>query len=317
MGFASICIALLLDALLKEPARFHPLVGFGRWAAYIETKLNSSNATRITGIAAYLCVVLPVLFIIYVLLELFKAYELAIVVISGAVLYVCIGWQSLLSHAKAVEAPLQHGDLSAAKHEVSKIISRDTSEMKEKDVASAATESVLENGADAIFAAIFWFVVLGPVGAVLYRLSNTLDAMWGYKTERYRHYGWAAARMDDVLNYIPARLTALAYACAGNYARAMAAWRAQGATWKSPNAGVVMSAGAGAINTALGGGAHYHGKWEDRPCLGPEDGHLPSAASIRQACALVNRALVLWAVVIGLMAVVFAACSVPLPLIAL
>ena len=102
---------------------------------------------------------------------------------------------------------------------------------------------------------------------------------------------------------IPARLTALSYAIAGNFDKSLEAWKAQASNWKSPNAGVVMASGAGAINTILGGGATYHGKWEDRPILGPEDGETPSVSSIKKACTLVNRALVIWVSIIGLMGI--------------
>ena len=209
-------------------------------------------------------------------------------------LYLGMGWQSLLSHAMAIANPLENDDMTAARQAVGMIVSRDTSELSEEAIASAATESVLENGADAIFSAIFWFCLLGIPGVVLYRLSNTLDAMWGYKNTRFLQFGWCAARMDDVLNYIPARLTALSYTVLGNTAVAIKAWRQQAKTWKSPNAGSVMASGAGAINVSLGGAAVYHGELQQRPALGPVTGKKPSAASIKNACELVNRTLLLW-----------------------
>ena len=185
--------------------------------------------------------------------------------IGAAVLYLGIGWQSLLSHGRAIAAPLGQGDMDGARQAVSMIVSRDTSELDETAIATAATESVLENGADAIFAAIFWFCLFGVPGVVLYRMSNTLDAMWGYKNRRYLKFGWAAARADDVLNFIPARLTALSYCLAGKMSAGFKAWKRQRGNWKSPNAGLVMSSGAAAIGVKLGGGAVYHGKWQDRP----------------------------------------------------
>jgi hypothetical protein len=137
------------------------------------------------------------------------------IVFDVLLLYLAIGRTSLAEHAKAVASALQDADLPLARQRVGMIVSRDTREMNAPDVARAAVESVLENGADAVFGALFWFVVAGTPGVVVYRLANTLDAMWGYKNSRFLRFGWAAARFDDLLNLIPARLTALSYALMG------------------------------------------------------------------------------------------------------
>jgi len=179
------------------------------------------------------------------------------------------------------------------------IVSRDTADLDEEGISRATVESVLENGCDAIFGALFWFVLAGAAGAVLYRLANTLDAMWGYRTPRYRDFGWAAARLDDLLNWLPARLTALSYVAMGTKpALAWRCWREQAPNWKSPNAGPVIAAGAGALGLALGGPARYHGEWQPRPALG--EGLAPRAEDIGRAVALVRRALWLWLGVIAL-----------------
>ena len=119
-------------------------------------------------------------------------------------LYLAIGASSLKTHAEAIANALDAQDIPLARQKVSYIVSRDTSALDAESIARAGVESVLENGSDAVFAAMFWFVVGGAPGVVLYRLSNTLDAMWGYKNERFINFGWAAARFDDCLNYIPA-----------------------------------------------------------------------------------------------------------------
>ncbi|OUR67470.1 cobalamin biosynthesis protein [Bermanella sp. 47_1433_sub80_T6] len=295
-----VLLAFTLDFLLGEAKRFHPLVGFGNLALAMEKRLNSDSLTkwrgRLSGLLAWCLVVIPLCLIFFLLETYLKAYTEIYVVVAGVILYVAIGWQSLLQHAMNIARPLQKNDMNGARMAVSMIVSRDAQSLDEEGIAKAATESVLENGADAIFSAVFWFVLAGIPGVVLYRLSNTLDAMWGYKNKRFLHFGWCAARVDDVLNFIPARLTALSYALVGHTKIALQCWRQQGMNWKSPNAGPVMAAGAGALNVTLGGAARYHSQLQHRPGLGPEKSQTQqvSANSIVQACALVNRAIMLW-----------------------
>jgi adenosylcobinamide-phosphate synthase len=143
-----------------------------------------------------------------------------------------------------------------------------------------------------VFGVLFWFALFGGTGALLFRLANTLDAMWGYKTERFLRFGWAAARIDDLLNYLPARLTAASYALFGDTRAALFCWRRQAPGWESPNAGPVMAAGAGSLGLALGGPAIYHGKIEARPALG--EGRVPCADDIARAASLVRRGILLW-----------------------
>ncbi len=279
--------ALALDQLLGEPRRWHPLIGFGRLAHRLETGRPRS---RLGGLLAWAMAVLPP-----VLLAAWLAHRLPAPlrwVFEAAVLYLAIGARSLVQHAEAVRLPLQLGDLSLAREKVGYMVSRDTSALDETAVARATVESVLENGADAIFGALFWFLLLGAPGAILYRLANTLDAMWGYRNDRFLHFGWAAARIDDVLNLIPARLTALSYCLCGNLKNGLRCWRMQAATWYSPNAGPVMAAGAGALQVSLGGVAVYHGVAKERPLLG--GGEEPRAHDIHRAGRLVQRAMLLW-----------------------
>jgi adenosylcobinamide-phosphate synthase len=151
---------------------------------------------------------------------------------------------------------------------------------------------VLENGNDAVFGALFWFAIGGGAGALLFRLANTLDAMWGYRDTRRLYFGWAAARLDDLLNLVPARLTALTYALLGKTRLAWRCWRGQAAAWASPNAGPVMAAGAGALGVRLGGAASYHGAIETRPELGA--GGTAQPRHIAAALRLVARGQWLW-----------------------
>lgn len=290
----AVMTAVLLDALLGEPKRWHPLVGFGWIANKIEHRLNRNMAphfARLTGLSAWLLLLLPLIAIS----DWFSHTPLEWVA-DVTLLYLAIGAKSLTQHALQVHTPLVEGNLQQARHAVSMMVSRDTSQLNETEIATATVESVLENGNDAIFGAIFWFVLFGGAGAVLFRLANTLDAMWGYRTPRFLYFGWAAARLDDVLNLIPARLTALSYALCGHTRSAFKCWIAQASTWYSPNAGPVMSAGAGALQVRLGGHAVYHGKAKQRPTLGM--GTFANAQHILGATNLVKRSIMLWCLVI-------------------
>ncbi|WP_035052098.1 adenosylcobinamide-phosphate synthase CbiB [Andreprevotia chitinilytica] len=287
-------LAMLLDKGLGEPRRWHPLVGFGALVRKVEAMLypaaphEASLRTRLRGVLGIALLLIPFTLAAAGLATIPYVGPLA----SMLLLYLAIGATSLSQHAQAVVAALDAGDLPLARQRVGMIVSRDTSALSEEDVARATVESVLENGSDAVFAAVFWFLLLGAPGVVLYRLANTLDAMWGYRSERYIYFGWAAARFDDVLNYIPARLTAATYALLGNTRAAWQCWRAQAPTWYSPNAGPVMAAGAGALGVALGGAACYHGALKQRPALGLN--RAPDVNDIRRAIRLVERGLWLW-----------------------
>lgn len=288
--------ALLIDRLFGEPRRLHPLVGFGNYSAWLENRLNT-GVSSMRGLLAWMLAVLPFVMIVDVL-WLQPALRFAIDILA---LYFALGMQSLSEHARHIARALQAGDLPQARKYVSEIVSRDTAAMYPEDVASASVESVLENGNDAVFGALFWFALLGAPGAILFRLANTLDAMWGYRTERYLQFGWAAARIDDALNYMPARLTAFTYALLGKTAAALRCWRVQAPAWESPNAGPVMASGAGSLQVRLGGAAQYHGVIEPRPQLGT--GNLPQAADIERAIRLVQRGAWLWLAVLLLIEV--------------
>jgi len=283
-----------LDAWLGEPRRWHPLVGFGHLAQRIEQRLNSGGrGWRSHGVSGWCLAVLPPVALVW-LLSLSSLGWL----VDILVLYFALGLKSLAQHALPVAQALRLGDLDEARRRVGYLVSRRTAELDACGVARAGTESVLENGADAVFASLFWFVVLGAPGVLLHRLSNTLDAMWGYRNERFERFGWAAARIDDLLNYLPARLVALTYALLGRTRVALRCWRRQAPQWDSPNAGPVMAAGAGALQVLLGGAAIYHGVEELRPQLG--EGAPARARDIERALNLVYLGVALWLVVLAI-----------------
>lgn len=311
MIFPAIVSAIILDTIFGEPTNYHPLVTFGKVARKIESHFKKEKLSRSAdkwlvakGLCAVILCVAPPVFAIQILTSIAEL-SLTVQIMS---LYFAIGHKSLWEHALPVAESLKTDNLPQARYYLSRIVSRDTKDLDQGAVARAATESVLENGNDSIFGAIFWFLVAGAPGAIMYRLINTLDAMWGYRTEEYEYFGKAAAILDDIMNWIPARLTALSYSLAGNTATALNSWRSQGHTWYSPNAGPVMAAGAGALKVSLGGPAIYHGKTKERPVLGlseSEYGARVSANADHILCALhlVSNSLLIWLATILIMEV--------------
>ncbi|WP_297483096.1 CobD/CbiB family cobalamin biosynthesis protein [Ferrovum sp.] len=276
--------ALILDGLLGEPQRWHPLVGFGHWAAWVERR--SYAPSRLRGVLTLVMTLAPPVGISLVLSRLAHGWGTAF---SLWTLYFALGLRSLHDHVRPICQALDRQDDKAARRATAAIVSRDEATLA---ILPATCESVLENGNDGVFGALFWFWVGGAPGVILYRLANTLDATWGYKSTRYLHFGWAAARFDDVLNWIPARLTAFTYAFLGKFRHALVCWSQQAPQWDSPNAGPVMAAGAGSLNIRLGGWACYGGEWHERPRLGC--GRSPQRNDIDRALTLVRRGAFLW-----------------------
>lgn len=286
----SACVlALLLDRLLGEPKR-HPLVAFGNAANWLETRLNNQMSKWRGLLAMLLVLVLPLLVIGLIQVKLTSAAFTFL--FNVAILYFVIGWQSMKEHALAINDPLNEGEMEQARSNLAMIVSRQTETLSEREVVGSTIESVLENGHDCLFASLFWYALLGPYGALLHRLVNTLDAMWGYKNSCFNQFGFSAARLDDALGYLPARLTALCYAFTGQTKLAFQAWRNQMGKHKSPNAGLVMATGAGALNIKIGGPATYDGIVQQKPYLGM--GEFATVQAIPQAISLIEKSIILW-----------------------
>jgi adenosylcobinamide-phosphate synthase len=300
MTSVTVLLALLLDAFFGEPSRFHPLVGFGRVAREMENrclKLDSSSAWQRACGALATIVIVSIPTAVISLVAAYFEQTVGNVLIAAVILYCAIGARSLAEHARAVKVALDDNTLELARERTGLMVSRDTTKLHENGLTKATIESVLENGSDAVLAPIFWFAVGGIPALVAYRLINTLDAMWGYRSQRYRYFGSTAAVADDLLNWIPARLTALAYTLVGHSTAAVRCWREQARLWDSPNAGPVMAAGAGALRVQLGGAATYHGERHIRPDLGC--GAVAGHADINSALTLVRNATILWLLVIA------------------
>ncbi|WP_442915198.1 adenosylcobinamide-phosphate synthase CbiB [Marinobacter sp. SS21] len=292
-----VCVAaVVLDRCLGEPVRWHPLVGFGALANGLEQRLNRARGTSVwRGAVALAVLVVPI--VVAVQAMAWWLPQPLNLLFGVLVLWSALSLRGLTEHGGAVAVPLATGNLGEARARVGWIVSRQASALDEAGVAAAATESMLENGADAVFASLFWFLLAGPAGVVAHRLINTLDAMWGYRNDRFLRFGRVAARLDDVVNWLPARLTALTYTLLGRRRLAWRCWRSQAPAWDSPNAGPVMAAGAGALGVTLGGPAPYAGGLKSRPRLG--EGPAPDAATIGRAIGLIQRGVCLWLLVLA------------------
>ncbi|WP_440996331.1 cobalamin biosynthesis protein [Arhodomonas sp. SL1] len=290
MSVALACaLAVALDRLLPEPRR-HPLNAFAAAAASLEARLNHGRRPLLCGALAVATLLGPPALLAWLL----AALPVAGPAVSVALLWLALGGGSLAAHGTAVAAPLAASDVPAARTATARMVGRDTDGLDTDGCATAATESVLENGHDAVFGTLFWFVVAGPPGVVVYRLANTLDALWGHRDARFARFGTPAARLDDALGFLPARLTAATYALLGTR---HGGWRdglAGARVWPSGNAGAVMGAGAGALGVRLGGPAHYHGVHQQRPALGA--GPAPDSRDLNRAIALVDRGTAAWLV---------------------
>jgi adenosylcobinamide-phosphate synthase len=306
LSFFSLLLALALDYRFAEPKKYHPLVGFGRYVDFLQQKLNrpagsaeSSRTQFINGVLACLLAVIPIVGAVIVIQH--SLPDFLNIFVDAGLLYLCIGWSSLQQHARAIYDELKINQIDLARTKLSWIVSRETDQLDSTQVAQASVESVLENSSDALFASLFWFMVAGVEGAVLHRLVNTLDAMWGYKTNQFLYFGRFSAYFDDFLNYLPARLTAYGFIfCASSVEqgkKALMCWRTQAKDCSSPNGGPVMTSGAGALNVRLSEGAHYHQEWQVKSPMGC--GEPAQVNSILDSLELVQRTLLFWLFTIG------------------
>lgn len=296
----TLLLALLLDTLLGEAKRFHYLSGFGYLSTKVELRLNSNKASLdnieysikrnryvvFLGLMAWLFLVLPLPIIFSCWLSDFDWYVQ--IVVDALVLYFALGGRSLKEHAMQVYRPLLKGDINSARKYTGFLVSRETKTLSESEMSRATVESVLENGHDSVIASLSFYVIGGAPLVILHRLANTLDAMWGYKTARYFSFGYASARLDDLLGFISGKVCTVLYAVQGQVVIALKNAYQQGNQYKSHNGGWVMSAGATVLQRTLGGNARYQGRVACSPIMGI--GKPVNVDDIPRSIVLVNRA---------------------------
>ncbi|MEO9327516.1 cobalamin biosynthesis protein [Gordonia aurantiaca] len=273
----------LLDERFGDPRRGHPVAGFGRFTSLLEKRMyrDSRDAgAKLVAVAAGSVVLGSA--------ALTPQGALGRTAATAAATWVALGGTSLCRVGDQVADALDAGDVDAARGLIPSLCGRDPNSLDEAGIARAALESIAENTSDATIGPLFWGAVAGVPGVLGYRAINTLDAMIGYRNERYHDFGWAAARLDDIVNHLPARLGgAVVVAVSGAPRRTFTTWRRDASAHPSPNAGVVEASFAGALGVQLGGRTVYPHGVEMRPVLGR--GPAPSPADLRAAVELSRR----------------------------
>lgn len=278
-------VGFALDRAVGDPRRFHPVAGFGRTASALEARWHADSRPRgvlhtatLVGAAVALGTAVET-----------RRSPVFRTVATAAATWAVLGGRSLEREALAVHAHLAADDLPAARRRLTHLVGRDPSRLDPDEIARAVVESVAENTSDAVVAPLVWGAVAGVPGLVGYRAANTLDAMVGHRSARYERFGWASARLDDVLNLPGARLAGLLtlVAAPDRSPDAWRAWRRDAGAHPSPNAGVVEASFAGALGVRLGGTNVYGERVEHRAVMG--DGRAVRSADVPRAVALARR----------------------------
>jgi adenosylcobinamide-phosphate synthase len=295
-----ILAALILDALIGDPRSWpHPVRLIGWLAIRLEpiTRRSLANA-RIAGLLTALTVVAVTAVLTYGVVQLgLEASPWLGVIISIFIMYTGIAAQDLAKHANEVKLALDKGDLVLARKRVGMICGRDTDELDETAIIKATVESVAENLVDGVTAPIFYGMIGGPLGVMLYKAISTLDSTFGYRNERYLLFGWASAKLDDIAAFIPSRITGLLVPCAAllmgmRYKESLRALRTDRRKHSSPNSGHSESAFSGALGLMLGGPSRYQGVIHDKPYIGrpieqPANEHISSSVRLMKVTALI------------------------------
>ena len=280
-------LGVAADAVFGDPRRFHPVAAFGRSASALEKRLYADS--KAAGVAYTAVLVGSTMAAGVVVERAARRHWLAQALTTGLATWTVLGGSSLAAEGTSMGRELDSGDIEAARARLPHLCGRDASRLDTFGLARATVESVAENTSDAVVAPLVWGSVFGVPGLLGYRAANTLDAMVGHRSPRYSRFGWASARLDDLLNLLPSRLAALltvggAPVVGGSAPQAWETWRRDASAHPSPNAGQVEAAFAGALEVRLGGRTVYSHGVEERPVLGhgrnPDSGHVTRAVEL-------------------------------------
>jgi len=310
----SLLLGWLLDLLIGDPSWLpHPVVGFGKVIAFGERHLNKGSHRKLKGALLAVSLIAGVFVLTWLVQRLFFTFHFSLFTLLNAlIVFFCLAGTTLIREVREVFLALDRS-LDEGRRQVARIVGRDTSELSAQEVRTAALETLAENLSDGVIAPLFWFMLLGAPGMLAYKMVNTLDSMIGYRTDRYRNFGCWAARIDDIANYIPARLTALLMIVpklitinprGGNrfftfhFSLFTFVYR-NGRKHASPNSGYPEAALAGILDCRFGGPHYYFGELFDKPYIGENNRSL-TTADMRTAIRVNRTAEVLMVVVTSL-----------------
>lgn len=311
MSAKIIVLALVFDHFIGDPhTPYHPIALIGRLIARIESLLLRNTASaikkRLSGIALVITVAIIIVAFVEAIYFIVAPIKYGRMIFSIFLIWSVVSPRALGRSGVEIADLIKEERIEIARRRLSLIVSRDTASLNNSQIAQGAIESIAENTVDALIAPIFYALLGGPLGAILYRTVNTMDSMVGYRNERYIDFGWAAARLDDCLNYLPARLCAFILALAALLAKkrffqTIKTSLTDGGNHPSPNSGIAEASMAGALNIRLGGPIYYSGKKRCFGYLG--DGRLPREADIRAAVKLLKMSNAI--IILSLLPVIF------------
>ena len=313
-GLFPLLAGWLLDLVLGDPSWLpHPVVGFGKMIAFCERRWNKGSYRKLKGALVAVCLIAGVFILTLSIIHLPSSIiHLPSSIISALLIFYCLAGTTLIREVRAVFRAVDRS-LEEGRVQVARIVGRDTSELSAQEVRTAALETLAENLSDGVIAPLFWLAILGVPGMLAYKMVNTLDSMIGYKTERYKDFGCWAAHIDDIANYIPARLTALLMVLP--HAMVSGQWsmitfvRHYGRHHASPNSGYPDAALAGILNCRFGGPHYYFGELFDKPYIGMND--RPLTTDDMKTAVRINRIAEVLMVLLTVSVSLFALLSIP------